>query len=37
MLHEVNKLDKDKHMPYKTVKFKKYKHKTIYMDNASYT
>ncbi len=27
MLHEVIKLAKDKHMPYKTVKFKKYKHK----------
>ena len=26
MLHEVIKLAKDKHMPYKTVKFKKYKH-----------
>ena len=27
MLHEVIKRAKDKHMPYKTVKFKKYKHK----------
>ncbi len=27
MLHEVIKLAKDKDMPYKTVKFKKYKHK----------
>ncbi len=26
MLHEVIKLAKDKHMPYKTVKFKNYKH-----------
>ena len=27
MLHDVIKLAKDKHMPYKTVKFNKYKHK----------
>ena len=27
MLHEVIKLAKDKHNAYKTVKFKKYKHK----------
>ncbi len=26
MLHEVIKPAKDKHIPYKTVKFKKYKH-----------
>ena len=37
MLHDVIKLAKDKHMPYKTVKFNKYKHKKNYMDNASYT
>ena len=30
MLHEVIKGAKDKHMPYKTVKFKKYKHKNLH-------
>ena len=30
MLHEVIKLAEDKHMPYKTVKFKKYKHKNLH-------
>ena len=29
MLHEVIKPAKDKHIPYKTVKFKKYKHKNF--------